>query len=137
MELVRAASSGTSDLPDLLADAGTSETMKASLARLAEKPELARELAKQLLAGKTPDDVAAAFSKLSETLAADGVNDPEELLLLKLDALVSQYVDKAELAVSGIKKDYRQAANAATTLDALNNALSSAADAANRLLGEI
>lgn len=107
MNLVRKASSGTSPLPDLLADAGTSDSMKASLARLAEKPELARSLAKALLAGQTPEDVAAAFSKVSEALATDGVDDPEVLLLAKLDALVNQYVDRGELAVSGIKKDYR------------------------------
>jgi hypothetical protein len=115
MKYVAQASKNTSVLPDKLKDVRTSDDMKAVLRIVAEKEDFARQLAKGILGSTDAAGVNNAFAAIAEAAATAGVQDPEELLRIKLDQQVRKYVGEAILRIGDIKSTFKTAANAATS----------------------
>jgi hypothetical protein len=97
MKYLGEATKNTSPLPALLSEARTSEEMDKVLRIIKEEgnEDIARRLSKAILESNTADDVADAFGKIAEEAASAGVQDPEELLKIKLDSSAKKFVTKA------------------------------------------
>jgi hypothetical protein len=117
MKYVGQASKNTSPLPELLAESKTTEDIKAVLRIVSEEgnEDLARQLAKEILASTTAEGVGNAFSKIAEAAASAGVQDPEELLNIKLNALAKKFVANADLNLGGVKSAFIKAAREANS----------------------
>jgi hypothetical protein len=134
---IEKASKNTSPLPALLKEARTDETVTEVLAIVAEDPKMAFLLAEKLLAAQTEDQAASAFAAVREASVIGESSDPEVIMRAKLDSTVSRYVMGGELAMASIKDQFNRDAAAATTEQALGQALNTAAQAADAKILEI
>lgn len=114
VKFIEKASKGTSPLPALLKEARTDEATYDVIQIVSEDKKMAKLLAQALLAAKTETDAANAFAGILEAAAISGTDDPEVIMLAKLDALVAKYVMQGELAMSKIKDRFNTQADAAT-----------------------
>lgn len=73
MKYVERASKGTSTLPELLADAKTTDEIRSVLRIVAEDKKLARALAQAILAATSAGEVSAAFIDIAQKAATAGV----------------------------------------------------------------
>jgi hypothetical protein len=135
MKLVATASKNTSTLPNALKESRTSDTMKAVLRIVESDKNLARKLAKEILASTNANDVANAFSSIKEIADSAGVQDPEELLKLKLVAMANKFIARADLAIGGIKLTFSDAAEAANSTADVTAAYEAAAQSAMNTIG--
>lgn len=108
-------------------NARTDDNIKKVLKVVSEDDKMAKLLAEELLKAKTEDAAAAAFAKVAELAITAGTDDPEVIMLAKLDGLVSKYVIGGEMAMSKIKDAFNKAAFSAKTNDDLQAALNAAA----------
>jgi hypothetical protein len=131
------ASKNTSVLPTLLKEARTDATMKKVLGIVAEDEKMAKLLAEELLKATSEDMVADAFAEVAEQAVSQGTNDPEVIMRAKLDALVGKYVMQGEIGMAKIKDTFNNAAEQASTPEALDAALTFAAQSAEAKMGEI
>lgn len=125
LEGVKVATKGTSKVPELLSSARTTDDMKFVLENL-NKPEfqeLARKLAATVLNATNADAVASAFSEAKFEMTTNGVEDPEQIMIAKIQSQVDTFVTKAELALSEIKNNFNASADAAKSADELDKAL--------------
>jgi hypothetical protein len=131
------ASKNTSVLPTLLKEARTDATMKKVLGIVADDEKMAKLLAEELLKATSEDMVADAFAEVAEQAVSQGTNDPEVIMRAKLDALVGKYVMQGEIGMAKIKDTFNNAAEQASTPEALDAALTFAAQSAEAKMGEI
>lgn len=137
VRFIAKASKNTSPLPELLGEARTDEGMQEVLAIVAEDYKMAELLATELLAAQTEDAAASAFAKVREASVTAGTDDPEVIMRAKLDSVVARYVMGGEMAMASIKDQFNKDAAAATTEQALGQALQAAGQAADAKLEEI
>jgi len=139
MKYVAQASKNTSPLPALLVDSNTTDDMKAVLRMVAdpENADLARALAKAILSSTTAGEVAAAFAAAAEAAASAGVQDPEELLKIKLDAQVNKFVGSAALSLGDVVSTFMNEAGASGSRDEVLAAYDRAESGARQLLASI
>jgi hypothetical protein len=130
VKFIEKASKGTSPLPALLKEARTDEATYDVIQIVSEDKKMAKLLAQALLAAKTETDAANAFAGILEAAAISGTDDPEVIMLAKLDALVAKYVMQGELAMSKIKDRFNTQADAATNNQELDAAQNTAGQAA-------
>jgi len=130
VKFIEVASKGTSPLPALLGEARTDDSMKEVLDIVSEDKKMAKLLAQLLLAATSEDQAAGAFAEVHQASVMQGTNDPEVLMKAKLDGTVARYVMQGELAMSKIKDAFNRQADAATTNAQLDQALQTAAQAA-------
>lgn len=88
-----------------------------------EFQELARKLAATVLNATNADAVASAFSEAKFEMTTNGVEDPEQIMIAKIQSQVDTFVTKAELALSEIKNNFNASADAAKSADELDKAL--------------
>jgi hypothetical protein len=67
-----------------------------------------------LLSAETAADVANLFSLAAQAAASAGVQDPEELLRIRMEGLVNQFITGAELQLGDIKTTFNRSALEAT-----------------------
>jgi hypothetical protein len=137
MAFVATASKNTSPLPGLLGEARTDEGVQEVLGIAAEDPKMAKLLAQGLLEAETEDEAAAAFAAVKEASVTAGTDDPEVIMRARLDSVVARFVMGGELAMASIKDQFNRDAAAATTEQALGQALNAAAQAADAKKDEL
>lgn len=87
--------------------------MKNVLELIKENSDLALELAKGLLAADTEEKVSNIFADIAKQAAAAGVEDPEQLLQIELEAKVNKFKGKFALEVASVRNEYIKNAKAA------------------------
>jgi len=109
------ATKGASKAAAQLAQAKTNDDMRAVLTLVAEDKKLAALLAEMLLAAKTMDDVAGAFSEIYvESFRREG-KDENAIKQAQVESEVKKAVFKAEIAISDLKDRLDKEASQAKT----------------------
>jgi hypothetical protein len=108
MKYVAQASKNTSPLPALLTEARTNDDMKTVLRIIGEpgNEDYARRLARKILASEDATQVGDAFADIYSQTQSAGVQDPEVLLKMKLEALTKKFILQADLRLGEIKSSF-------------------------------
>jgi hypothetical protein len=90
-----------------------------------------------LLSAETADDAANIFARVAEAIESAGVQDPEELLRIKMNGLVNKFINGAEMQLGAIKSTFNKTALEATEPQQVISAYETAASQATQLMATI
>lgn len=139
MKYVAEASKNTSPLPDLLAESSSTDEITRVLRIVAEEgnEDYARQLAQAILASETAEGVNNAFASIAEQAESAGVQDPEELLRIKLNSTASRFVGEVGMRLGAIKKTFNDESTRATSRDGVLAAYDKSEAAAIQLMNTV